>query len=39
VSRLAAREHYGVVFAADMTVDEAASKALRDWMRSRRKAG
>jgi N-methylhydantoinase B len=38
VSRLAAREHYGVVFQSDMTVDETATKALRDWMRSRRKA-
>jgi N-methylhydantoinase B len=37
VSRLAAREHYGVVFQGD-AVDEAATKALRDWMRSRRKA-
>jgi N-methylhydantoinase B len=37
VSRLAAREHYGVVFQGDMTVDEAATKALRDWMRARRK--
>jgi hypothetical protein len=39
VSRLAAREHYGVVFQADLTVDEAATKSLRDWMRSRHKAG
>src|SRR5271169_5161367 len=39
VSRLAAREHYGVVFQADLTgdltgdltVDEAATKSLRDW--------
>ena len=37
VSRLAAREHYGVIFQRDMTVDEAATKALREWMRSRRK--
>jgi hypothetical protein len=37
VSRLAAREHYGVVFQGDV-VDEAASKALREWMRSKRKA-
>jgi N-methylhydantoinase B len=43
VSRLAAREHYGVVFQADLTgdltVDAAATKSLRDWMRSRHKAG
>jgi N-methylhydantoinase B len=38
VSRLAAREHYGVVFQGDLRVDPAATKALRDWMRSRRKA-
>jgi N-methylhydantoinase B len=36
VSRLAAREHYGVVLQGDV-VDEAASKALREWMRSKRK--
>ncbi len=36
VSRLAAREHYGVVFQGDV-VDEAASKTLREWMRSKRK--
>jgi N-methylhydantoinase B len=43
VSRLAAREHYGVIFEgdprSDLAVDEAATKALREWMRSRRKAG
>jgi N-methylhydantoinase B len=39
VSRVAAREHYGVVFEADMAVDAAATKALREWMRSRRKSG
>jgi N-methylhydantoinase B len=38
VSRLAAREHYGVMFHGDLTIDEAATKALREWMRSRRKA-
>jgi N-methylhydantoinase B len=37
VSRLAAREHYGVIFQGDMAVDEAATKALREWMRSKRK--
>ena len=39
VSQLAAREHYGVVFQSDMAVDEAATKNLRDSMRSKRKAG
>jgi hypothetical protein len=38
VSRLAAREHYGVVLQGDV-VDEAASKALRERMRSQRKPG
>ncbi len=42
VSRLAAREHYGVIFhgglQSELAVDEAATKALREWMRSRRKA-
>jgi len=39
VSPLAARAHYGVVFQGDMMVDEAATKDLRDRMRSTRKAG
>ena len=38
VSRLAAREHYGVVFQGDFAVDEGATKALREWMRSKHKA-
>jgi N-methylhydantoinase B len=38
VSRLAAREHYGVVFYGDLAVDQEATKKLRDWMRSQRKA-
>ncbi|HLH99056.1 MAG TPA: hydantoinase B/oxoprolinase family protein [Xanthobacteraceae bacterium] len=37
ISRVAAREHYGVVFQGD-EIDEAATKELREWMRSRRKA-
>jgi N-methylhydantoinase B len=39
VSRVAAREHYGVVFGPDMAVDVPATSALREWMRSRRKPG
>ncbi len=39
VSPLAAREHYGVVFGRDLRVDEAATKTLREFMRSKRKAG
>jgi N-methylhydantoinase B len=38
VSRLAAREHYGVIFGDDLAVDAAATKTLREFMRSRRKA-
>jgi N-methylhydantoinase B len=38
VSPLAAREHYGVVLGGDFAVDEAATKALRESMRSKRKA-
>jgi len=42
VSRLAAREHYGVVFdgeaRGELGIDHAATAKLRDWMRSQRKA-
>ena len=42
VSRLAAREHYGVVFdgeaRGELKIDHAATAKLRDWMRSQRKA-
>src|SRR5215472_5877170 len=38
VSRLAAREHYGVMFNDDLTVDEKNTQALRASMRSNRKA-
>jgi N-methylhydantoinase B len=37
VSRVAAREHYGVVFADDLAIDQEATRKLRDWMRSQRK--
>jgi N-methylhydantoinase B len=38
VSRLAAREHYGVVFHDDLTVDEPSTQSLRGWIRSKRRA-
>jgi N-methylhydantoinase B len=38
VSREAARAHYGVVFKRGLDVDEAATRKLREAMRSRRKS-
>jgi N-methylhydantoinase B len=38
VSRLAARELYGVVFHDDLTIDQPATQSLHAWMRSNRKA-
>ena len=38
VSRVAAREHYGVVFRDDLAIDQEATQKLRDWMRSQRKS-
>jgi N-methylhydantoinase B len=37
ISRLAAREHYGVVIHDDLTIDEPTTRSLRTWMRSNRK--